>query len=82
MERFVWVILWGGCEEWNSTFFEIQVGNLLSYIGVQRSTVHESFLNIILIIEKKPGKVISDNHPLSLFLRGIKDTDFEMTVEI
>ena len=35
-----------------------------------------------MIIEKVPGEAISESHDLSLFLRGIKDPDFETTVEI
>ena len=33
-------------------------------------------------MKKIPGESISESHAISLFLRGIKDPDFVMTVEI
>ena len=41
-----------------------------------------NFLTLFQELKKIPGEAISESHGLSLFLRGVKDLDFEMTVEI
>ena len=41
-----------------------------------------NFLTSFRELNKITGETILESHALSLFLRGIKDTDFEMTAEI
>eukprot|EP00957_Ditylum_brightwellii_P080986 6160144-Ditylum_brightwellii.AAC.1 len=48
--------------------------NALQYIN--------NFLTVYRELNKIPGKSLSDSHTLSLFLKGIKDTDYKMFVEI
>ena len=58
---------------------------LESYLIISESNSEQyinNFLTSFQELNKITGEAILESHALSLFLRGVKDTDFEMTAEI